>query len=170
MLLVSLEVLHYVFLLAQLCVEELGVRLEFVRQSLLWLVQELGLVCDSLQESIVNFGLDVIVMVLSLVLTVVIEYGFDVILHLALFLVEVHDNVVVLLLLFGVDSLDFLALLSQLSELLNLWSQVGLDVFEFLLNLADSLCDLLQSLILLVVQDLFLIGHSLDLIFDIGVS
>ena len=109
-LLVSLQVLHDRLLLSQLGVEELRVRLELVRQTLLRLVDELGLVPNSLQEGIVDLSLDVVVMVLALVVPVVIEGSLHLRVHLPFLLVQVHHDVVVLLLLFRMDSLDFLHL------------------------------------------------------------
>lgn len=84
MLLVSLEVLHDVLLLAQLRVEELRVRLELIGESLVGLVQELGLVADSLEESIIDLSLDVVVVVLSFIVHVVLECLIDLLLKLAL--------------------------------------------------------------------------------------
>ena len=156
-LLVRLKVLDDVLLLSQLGVEELRVGLELVSQLLVWLVQELGLVSDSLEEGVVDLGLDVVVVVLSFVFHVVLEHVLHVLVELALLLVKVHHDVVVLLLLVSVYCLDLLHLNSQLSQVLDLWSQVLLSVLDFLLDLFDSLGDLLQGLVLLVVKDFFLV-------------
>ena len=166
-LLVRLQVFDDVFLLPQFGVEVFGVRLELVRKSLLWLTQELGFVSDSLQERVVDLGLDVVLVVLALVLEVVSERLFDVLIHLFLFLVEIHHHVVVRSLLLGVNALDFLHILTELAELLDLWSKRLLPVLDFLLDLTDDLRDLLKSLVFLVVQSLLLAGHALDLVFDV---
>lgn len=100
MLLVSLQVLHDRLLLSQLGVEKLRVRLELVGQTLLWLVDKLGLVADSLKEGVIDLGLDVVVMVLALIIPVVVEGGLYLRVHLTFLLVEMHHDVVILLLLF----------------------------------------------------------------------
>jgi len=96
-------------------------------------------------------------MILSFIITIVIEHLFDIVIHLAFLLVQVHHDVVILLFLFGVNSLDLLALLPELPQLLDLWSQMSLDIFQFLFDLSYSFGDLLQSLIFLVIKNFFLI-------------
>ena len=170
MLLVSLQVLHDALLLPQLGVEELGVTLELIRKPLLWLVDELCLVANPLQEGVIDLSLDVVVMVLPLIISVIVECRFDFRIHLALLLVQVHHNVIVLLLFFGVDCLNLLHLRTEVSQLLDFWRELLLSVFDFPFDLVNSLSDLLKSLILLVVKQLLLIGNALDLVLDLGVS
>ena len=109
-------------------------------------------------------------MILSFIITIVIENLFHIIIHFTFLLVQVHNDVVILLLLFCMDCLNLLALLSKLSELLDFRSQMSLDIFQFLFNLSDSFGDLLESLILLVIKNFFLVGNTLDLIFYIWIS
>jgi len=165
-----LKVLHDRLLLSQLCVEELGVGLEFVGQTLLRLVDELGLVTDSLQEGVVDLRLDVVVMVLALVVSVVVVGGFHFRVHLTFLLVEMHHDVVVLLLLFGMDCFDLLHLGSEVSQLLNLWGELLLSVFNLSFDLVNGIGDFLEGLILLVIKELFLIGDTLNLVLNLGVS
>lgn len=169
MLLVSLEVLDDVLLLPEFGVEELGVALKFVGESLVRLVDELGLVADSLQECIVDLRLDVVEVVLLLVLLVVIEGGFDLRVKFLLSLLQVHHDAVVLLLLFAVDGLLFLHFHSQLAQVLDLWSQFLLSNLDLFLNFLDGGSNLLQRLVLLIVEQLFLVRDSLDLFLDMSV-
>ena len=156
-LLVSLQVLDYVLLLAQLGIEEFRIRLELICETLLRLVQEFGFVCDSLQECIVNLGLNVVVVILSLIVTIIIKHLLHIIIHLALLLVQIHHNIVILLFLLSMNGLDLLALLSELPQLLNLRSQMRLDIFQLLFNLSHGFGNLLQSLVLLVIKNFFLV-------------
>ena len=96
-------------------------------------------------------------MILSFIITVVIEHLFHISIHFTFLLVQVHHNVIILLLLFGMNGLNLLALLSKLSQLLDLWGQMSLDIFQFLFDLSYGFGDLLQSLILLVIKNFFLI-------------
>jgi hypothetical protein len=96
-------------------------------------------------------------MVLALVVSVVVVGCFHFRVHLALLLVEVHHDVVVLLLLLGMDCLDLLHLGSQVSQLLNLWGKLLLSVFNLSFDLVDGLGNFLEGLILLVIKKLFLI-------------
>jgi len=169
-LLVSLEVLYNIFLLPQLGIEELRVTLELVGQPLVGIVQEFSLIANSLEEGVEDLSLDVIVMVFTFVVPVVVEHRLNLTLDSLLLLIEVHHDVVVRLLLLGVDALDLLHLGSQRSEVLNFWGELLLSILHFHLNLLHCLRNLLQSLVLLVIQKLFLVRHSLNLLLDVGVS
>ena len=147
MLLVGFQVFDYVLLLAQFGIEELRIRFELIGEALLWLIQEFGFVGNSLQESVIDFSLNVIVVILSFIITIVIEHLFHICIHFSFLLIQVHDNVVILLFLFSVNGLDLLALLSKLSKLLDLWSQMSLNIFQFLFDLSYCFGDLLKSLI-----------------------
>jgi hypothetical protein len=105
--------------------------------------------------------------VLSFVVTIIVKHLLHVVVHLAFLLVQVHDYIVILLLLLGMHSLNLLAGLSELSKLLDFGSQVGLDVLELLFDLSHGFSDFLQSLVLLVVKNLLLVRNTLDLIFNI---
>ena len=109
-------------------------------------------------------------MVLSLVFSIVIEYGVDVTLHLFLLLVEVHDDVVILFFLLEICGFNALDLLSELPKFLDLWSQLLLSVFDFFLDLSYSFGDLLQGLVLLIVEHFLHVGDALDLVFDLCVA
>jgi len=61
--LVVFQVFQNVFLLSQLCIEEVGVGLEFSRELFVLGRQEFGFVTDTLQEGVVDFCLDVVLMV-----------------------------------------------------------------------------------------------------------
>jgi len=142
-LLVGFQVFDYVLLLAQFGIEELRIRFELIGEALLWLIQEFGFVGNSLQESVIDFSLNVIVVILSFIITIVIEHLFHICIHFSFLLIQVHDNVVILLFLFSVNGLDLLALLSKLSKLLDLWSQMSLNIFQFLFDLSYCFGDLL---------------------------
>ena len=92
-------------------------------------------------------------MVLSIVFPVVIEHSIDVTLHLFLLLVEVHNNIVILLLLFEISGIDSFDLFSEFSQFFDLGSELLLPVFNLFFNLSYSFGDFLQSLILLVVEN-----------------
>jgi hypothetical protein len=98
-----LEVLHDVLLLSELSIKELRVALELVGEALVRCVQELGLVCDSLQESIIDLILNVVGVVAGLLSLIVIEELLDFLLQFVLFLVEVLYDGIVLLLLFVIN-------------------------------------------------------------------
>lgn len=170
MLLMCLQVLHNRLLLSQLCVKELRVGLEFVGQTLLRLVYEFGLVTDSLQEGVVDLRLNVVVMVFALVVSVVIVCRFDFRVHLTLLLIEMHHDVVVLLLLFGMNCFDLLHLGSEVSQLLDLWGELLLSIFNLSFDLVYGFGNFLECLILLVVKELFLIRDTLNLVLNLGVS
>jgi len=142
-LLVGFQVFDYVLLLAQFGIEELRIRFELIGEALLWLIQEFGFVGDSLQESVIDFSLNVIVVILSFIITIVIEHLLNISIHFSFLLIQVHDNVVILLFLFSVNGLNLLALLSKLSQLLDLWSQMSLNIFQFLFDLSYCFGDLL---------------------------
>jgi len=142
-LLVGFQVFDYVLLLAQFGIEELRIRFELIGEALLWLIQEFGFVGNSLQESVIDFSLNVIVVILSFIITIVIEHLFHICIHFSFLLIQVHDNVVILLFLFSVNGLNLLALLSKLSQLLDLWSQMSLNIFQFLFDLSYCFGDLL---------------------------
>jgi hypothetical protein len=142
-LLVGFQVFDYVLLLAQFGIKELRIRFELIGEALLWLIQEFGFVGNSLQESVIDFSLNVIVVILSFIITIVIEHLFHICIHFSFLLIQVHDNVVILLFLFSVNGLDLLALLSKLSKLLDLWSQMSLNIFQFLFDLSYCFGDLL---------------------------
>lgn len=72
-LLMGFKILNDVFLLSQLCIEEILVAFKFICQFLIRLVNELSFVSNSLQECIVDLSLNVIEMVFSLIISVVIE-------------------------------------------------------------------------------------------------
>jgi hypothetical protein len=76
--------------------------------------------------------------ILSLVITIVIEHLFDIGVHFTFLLIQVHDNVVILLFLFSMNGLNLLALLSKLSQLLDLWSQMSLNIFQFLFEIKSE--------------------------------
>ena len=166
----GLEVLHDALLLSKLRVEELRVALELVGETLLRLVDELGFVTDSLQESIIDLSLDIVMMVFSLVISVVVIGLLNLGVQLSFFVIQLHDMVVIHFLLFCVMGLNFLHLLSQLSKFLDLWSKLGLSILHFSFNLSYSLSDLLESLILLVIKKLLLIGYTLNLILDLRIA
>jgi hypothetical protein len=142
-LLVGFQVFDYVLLLAQFGIKELRIRFELIGEALLWLIQEFGFVGNSLQESVIDFSLNVIVVILSFIITIVIEHLFHICIHFSFLLIQVHDNVVILLFLFSVNGLNLLALLSKLSQLLDLWSQMSLNIFQFLFDLSYCFGDLL---------------------------
>ena len=108
MLLVGFQVFDYVLLLAQFGIEELRIRFELIGEALLWLIQEFGFVGDSLQESVEDLGLDVVVVVLPLIIAVVVENLFDLALDPLFLLIQVHDNIVEGLRLLGVDGFNLL--------------------------------------------------------------
>jgi hypothetical protein len=83
--LMSLQVLDNAILLLQLGIEEVSVTLEFIGQSLLWLIDELGFIANSLQECVINLSLDIVLMVFLLVISVVSEGRFHFFIHLFLF-------------------------------------------------------------------------------------
>jgi hypothetical protein len=156
-LLVGFQVFDYVLLLAQFGIEKLRIRFEFIGEAFLWLIQEFGFVGNSLQESVIDFSLNVIVVILSFIITIIIEHLFHISIHFSFLLIQVHDNVIILLFLFSVNGLDLLALLSKLSQFLDLWSQMSLNIFQFLFDLSYCFGDLLKSLILLVIKNFFLV-------------
>lgn len=170
MFLMSFQVLNNTFLLSKFCIKEFRIGFEFVCQPLLRLVEELGLIANSLEECIVNLYLDIALMVLLLLLSVIIESGLHIRADLFFLLVEVHDDVIILLLLFRVGSFNVLHLLTKLPQLLDLWGEGLFSVFDFLFNLLDSLGDFLESLIFLVIEKLLLIGDSLNLLLNVRVS
>lgn len=77
-LLMGFQVLNNTLLLSKFCIKEFRVRFELVCQPFLWLVEELGLVSNSLEESVVDLNLDVALMVLFLVLSVIVESGLNI--------------------------------------------------------------------------------------------
>ena len=85
-------------------IEEIRVALEFIAESLIWGVKELGLITDSLKERIINFILNVIVMEASFLLFVIFKECLDFILQFVFLLVEVLNDSIVLLLFLVVDS------------------------------------------------------------------
>lgn len=54
-------------------IEEVRVTLEFIAKSLVWGVKELGLISDSLKESIINFILNIVVMESGFFLLILLE-------------------------------------------------------------------------------------------------
>jgi hypothetical protein len=107
------QILDDVLLLSELGVEELGVGFELVGQPLLWLVQKLCLVANPFKKSIINFRLDVVIVVFSFIVTVIIKNLFAIGIHFPLFLVQIHHNIIILFLFFRMDALNFLHLLSE---------------------------------------------------------
>lgn len=166
-LLVRFEIVQDVVLLSQLGVEEVRVALELVRQFLLRLADELALVVDSLEEGFVDLRLDVVVVVLALVLPIVVKYGLHILVELLLFLVQIHDDVLVVLLFLLPDLLDLLHLRSQLPQFLNLGCQLLLPVLDLGLDFEHSGGDLLEGLVLLVIEDFLLVGDALDLLLNV---
>jgi NADH:ubiquinone oxidoreductase subunit K len=96
-------------------------------------------------------------MVLALVVSVVVEGGFHFRVHLTFLLIEVHHDVVVLLLLFCMDCFNLLHLRSEVSQLLDLWGELLLSIFNLSFDLVNSFGDFLEGLILLIIKELFLI-------------
>lgn len=90
-------------MIAYLSIEEVRVTLELIRQPLVWGVQELSLVSNSLEEGFVDLILDVIAMVLGFFLLVVLEESLDFFFKLVLLLIQVLHHSIILLLLFVVD-------------------------------------------------------------------
>lgn len=90
-------------MIAYLGIEEVRVTLELIRQPLVWGVQELSLVSNSLEEGFVDLILDVIAMVLGFFLLVVLEESLDFLFKFVLLLIQVLHNGIILLLLFVVD-------------------------------------------------------------------
>ena len=101
-LLVRSEVFNNHLLLPELGIEQFRVALVLVRQALVRLVDELRLVANPFEECIVDFSLNVIEVVFSLVVSVVVEGLLDVGLLLFLGLIEVLHNVIEVLLLLRV--------------------------------------------------------------------
>ena len=87
MLLMSFKIFYDVFLLSKLRIEEILVTFKFICQFLIRLVNELGFVPDSLQESVVDLSLNVIKMVFSLVISIVIKNLLDVCVESSFFLI-----------------------------------------------------------------------------------
>lgn len=104
--------------------------------------------------------------ILALVFFVVVIDATNILFKFLFLLVKIQDNIVVLLLLFEVNSLNLLNLLSEFSQLLDFGGELLLSILYFLFDLSYSFGDLLQGLILKVIEDLFLVGHALDLVFD----
>jgi hypothetical protein len=73
--LVVLQIFQNVFLLSQFGIEEVGVRFELSRELFVLRREELGLVSDTLEEGIVDFCLDVVLMVSGFLGLVVTEHG-----------------------------------------------------------------------------------------------
>jgi hypothetical protein len=151
MLLVRFKIFDDVLLLSQFGIEELGVTLEFVSQSFVGLVNEFGLIAYPLQEGVIDFCLNVVLMEFTLVLFVVIESLLHLLLSLLLSLFYVHHYSIVMLLFLPVHHLQFLHLLSQLSEILDLRRQLLLPILYFLLDSLHSHCNLLKSLVFIIV-------------------
>ena len=108
--------------------------------------------------------------ILALIFFVVIIDGTNIFFKFIFLLVEIQDDVVVLFLLFEVDSLNILYLLPEFSQLLDFRSELLLSILYFLFDLSYSFGDLLQGLVLQVIEHLFLVGDALDLVFDGCVS
>jgi hypothetical protein len=106
-LLMSFQISNDSLLLVELGIEEVGITLEFVCKSLLWLVNEFGFISNSLKECIIYLSLNIVVMVFPLVIFVVVVDLLQFGVHSILLIVKLVNNVVILLLLFSMDSLDF---------------------------------------------------------------
>jgi hypothetical protein len=72
------------------------------------------------------------------VLAIVIEDSLDILVQLLLLLVEVHHDIVIVLLFLLPDLLDFLHGLSKLPQFLDFWSQLLLPVFDLSFNFENS--------------------------------
>jgi hypothetical protein len=83
----SFKIFYDVFLLSKLRIEEILVTFKFICQFLIRLVNELGFVPDSLQESVVDLSLNVIEMVFSLVVSIVIKNLLDIRVESSFFLI-----------------------------------------------------------------------------------
>jgi hypothetical protein len=138
--------------ISYLGVEEVGVTLEFLRQSLVRLCQKFGFVANSLQESIINLILNVVVVISGLLSLIVLKECLDLLFKLIFFLVKIHHYVIVVLFLFVIDRLQILELLSEPSQFLDLWSQFGFLVLDLSLNLGNYLSHFLESAVFLVVE------------------
>lgn len=107
--------------ISYLSIEEIRVTLELLGQSLIRLSQKFGFVANSLQEGIVDLVLDVIVVVSGFFSLVIFKESLDLLLKFVLFLIKIHDYIVIVLFLFIVDCLQILELLSESSQFLDLW-------------------------------------------------
>lgn len=157
MLLMRFQIFDDGVLLLQFGVEEVGVRFEFVGQSLVWLGDELGLVSDSLEECIVNLSLNIVLMVFLFVFSIIIKGCFHFFFHFLFFRIKLIYNTVILFLLFGIVLLNSLSLLSQFSQLSDAWSEGLLSLGNLFLDLPNGVSDLLESLIFFVIQQFFLV-------------
>jgi hypothetical protein len=146
------------------------VTLELIAESLVRLTDELGLVPNSLQEGVIDLILDIVLVILRLLALVLFEQSLHLLFQLVLLLVKVLHNVLILLLLLLVYGLILSELLSEASQLLDLWSELLLLVLDFILNLLDDLSDLNESLVLLVVEHLVVLRDHLQLVLHIGVA
>jgi hypothetical protein len=70
---VILQVLHNIFLLSELGIEELRIAFELIAQSLVWSIEEFSLITDSLKESVIDFILNIVRVVARFLLLVVIK-------------------------------------------------------------------------------------------------
>lgn len=156
MSLVVLQIFQNVFLLSQFGIEEVGVRFELSRELFVLRREELGLVSDTLEEGIVDFCLDVVLMVSGFLGLVVTEHGVNFLLKLVFLLVQVHYYIIVLLLFFIIFFLDRLEILSLHSEFLDLWSKLSLFSLDLGFNLLHKLSNFLKGAILLAIKLFFL--------------
>jgi hypothetical protein len=169
-LLVVTQVLDDALLLVKFGMEKLLVRLVLISELFVGLRDELGLVTDSLQEGIIDLSLNIILMELSLVVLVGIEYLLDVFVKVLLILVECANNLIVLALLFLIGTFSVLQLLSQLLQVLNLGGEELLAITNLSLNLVDHLSNFLEGLALFIIEHFFLVGNTLDLLLNLGVA
>ena len=170
MFLVWLQIFNDGFLLSKFGSEEFRITLEFIRQSLLWLIQELSFVIDSLQINFIDFSLDVVEMESSLILFVFLEHSSNIWVHSLLFLIQLVHNVVIESLLLSMNTFDLSHLLSERPKLLNFWCKLCFSFLHLRVYLLDCCSNLLKGLIFLVIKQFFLIGDTLDFIFNICVT
>jgi len=121
-LLVRLEVIEDIVLLSEFCIEEVRVALELVGQLLIRLVDELGLVSDSLQKCFVDLRLNVVMVVFSFILAIIIKDSLDIFVQLFLLLIQIHNNIVVVFLFLLPNLFDLLHRLSELPQFLDFGS------------------------------------------------
>jgi hypothetical protein len=157
-------------LLSQFRIEEIRVGFEFICQSLIRLVNESCLVTYTLEECVIDFSLDVIVVEPTFILTIIVENRTNVSFDFLFFLIKGLYYLLVWFLFIEIGAFDVLHVLTHGTKFLDFGSKECFTVFNFLFYLANSFCYFLQSLIFLIVEKFFLVWYSLDLIFNVWIS
>ena len=151
-LLVGLEILHNIFLLPQLGIEKLRIRLKFICKPFVRLGHEALLVFDSFLESLIYLNLNIIPMIFSLIFHIIVKTLLDVNIELVFFSVEAVNDLIVSFLLIPMNILNFLNIFSNLSQSLDFMGELLLSVKDFLFDLTDGFGDFLEGLVLIVIK------------------